>query len=93
MVDHKLRKKITAADLKLHTLDILEGCLFNGKRARRSFIQEYVGRDPIFRRWAYRGTPDIRIIVFNKSSCNGYASFTNKKSLEDVPICIRVQLG
>jgi hypothetical protein len=31
-----------------------------------AFVQEYVGRAHVFRRWAYRGTPDIRIIVFNK---------------------------
>jgi len=31
-----------------------------------AFIQEYVGRHKCFRKYAYRGTPDIRIIVFNK---------------------------
>ena len=31
-----------------------------------AFLQEYVGRHLIFRKWAYRGTPDIRIIIFNK---------------------------
>jgi alpha-L-glutamate ligase-like protein len=31
-----------------------------------AFIQEYVGRHKVFRKYAYRGTPDIRIIVFNK---------------------------
>ena len=30
------------------------------------FIQEYIGRAEVFRRWAFRGTPDIRVIVFNK---------------------------
>jgi glutathione synthase/RimK-type ligase-like ATP-grasp enzyme len=29
-------------------------------------IQEYVGRHKAFRKYAYRGTPDIRVIVFNK---------------------------
>ena len=31
-----------------------------------AFIQEYVGRHKTFRKYAYRGTPDIRVIVFNK---------------------------
>ena len=30
------------------------------------YIEEYVGRHKAFRKFAYRGTPDIRVIVFNK---------------------------
>lgn len=60
------RKRVTADDLKLHTLDILEGAYSAGNVPDVSFIQEFVGRHNAFRRFAYRGTPDIRIIVFNK---------------------------
>lgn len=60
------RERITADDLKLHTLDILEGAYSMGNVPDVAFIQEYVGRDRAFRKWAFRGTPDIRIIVFNK---------------------------
>lgn len=60
------RKKITADDLKLHILDILEGAYSIGNVPDVAFIQEYVGRHAAFRRFAYRGTPDVRIIVFNK---------------------------
>lgn len=60
------KEKVTIEDLKLHTLDILEGAFSMGNVPDVAFIQEYVGRHPIFRRYAYRGTPDIRIIVFNK---------------------------
>jgi alpha-L-glutamate ligase-like protein len=31
-----------------------------------AFVQEYVGRHKVFRKLAYRGTPDIRVIVFRK---------------------------
>jgi alpha-L-glutamate ligase-like protein len=60
------RKRINADDLKLHTLDILEGAYSMRNTPDTAFIQEYVGRHKAFRKFAYRGTPDIRIIVFNK---------------------------
>lgn len=60
------RKKVTPDDLKLHTLDILEGAFSMGNEPDVAFVQEYVGRHGAFRKFAYRGTPDIRIIVFNK---------------------------
>lgn len=60
------KQKISAEDLKLHTLDILEGAFSMGNEPDIAFIQEYVGRHLSFRKLAFRGTPDIRIIVFNK---------------------------
>lgn len=60
------KERIKAEDLKLHTLDILEGAYSMGNVPDVAFIQEYVGRAKVFKRWAYRGTPDIRIIVFNR---------------------------
>lgn len=60
------RKRVTVEDLQLHTLDILEGAYSMGDIPDRAFIQEYVGRHKAFRRFAYRGTPDVRVIVFNK---------------------------
>ncbi len=59
-------EKVSVADLKLHTLDILEGAYSMGNEPDVAFIQEYVGRAEVFKKWAYRGTPDIRVIVFNK---------------------------
>lgn len=60
------KERVTVEDLKLQTLDILEGAYSMGNVPDVAFIQEYVGRHERFRRLAYRGTPDIRIIVFNK---------------------------
>ena len=60
------KERVTVEDLKLHILDILEGAYSMGNVPDVAFIQEYVGRHRAFRRWAYRGTPDIRVIVFNK---------------------------
>lgn len=60
------REKVTVDDLKLHILDILEGAFSVRNVPDIAFIEEYVGRHKAFRKYAYRGTPDIRVIVFNK---------------------------
>lgn len=60
------RKRVTFDDLKMHTLDILEGAYNYDSVPDVAFCEEYVGRHKAFRKFAYRGTPDIRIIVFNK---------------------------
>ena len=60
------KKKIGIVDLKLHIMDILEGAYSLGNYPDVAFIQEFVGRHKAFRKYAYRGTPDIRIIVFNR---------------------------
>lgn len=60
------RKRVTEDDLKLRVLDILEGAYSMSNVPDVALIQEFVGRHKVFRKYAYRGTPDIRIIVFNK---------------------------
>ncbi|OGM56100.1 hypothetical protein A3E46_01420 [Candidatus Woesebacteria bacterium RIFCSPHIGHO2_12_FULL_46_16] len=60
------RERVTVDDLKFHVLDILEGAFSMRNEPDVAFIQEYVGRHKAFKKYAYRGTPDIRIIVFNK---------------------------
>jgi alpha-L-glutamate ligase-like protein len=60
------KKRVTVEDLKLHTMDILEGAYSIRNVPDMAFIEEFVGRHKAFRKYAYRGTPDIRVIVFNK---------------------------
>lgn len=60
------RKRVGVDDLKLHVQDIIEGAYSMGNVADSAFIEEYVGRHKRFKKYSYRGTPDIRIIVFNK---------------------------
>lgn len=60
------RNRITAEDLQLHIQDILEGAFSSGNVPDAALVQEFVGRHKAFRKYAYRGTPDIRVIVFNK---------------------------
>jgi len=58
--------RVTVDDLKLHVLDILEGAYSMGNVPDVAYIEEYVGRHKALRKFTYRGTPDIRVIVFNK---------------------------
>lgn len=57
---------VTVDDLKMHISDILEGAYSVGNFPDVALIQEYVGRHKALRKYSYRGTPDIRVIVFNK---------------------------
>ena len=60
------RNKVSIEDLKLHVLDIQEGAYSLSNVPDVAYIEEYVGRHKAFKKYAFRGTPDIRIIVFNK---------------------------
>lgn len=60
------RKRVTVSDLQLHALDILEGAYSLHNVPDVVYIEEFIGRHDAFKRYAYRGTPDIRVIVFNK---------------------------
>lgn len=60
------RTRVTVDDLKLHVFDILEGAFSKRNVPDIAYIEEFVGRHRAFRKVAFRGTPDIRVIVFNK---------------------------
>ncbi len=59
-------KELLIDDLKLHVLDILEGNYSKYDTPDIAFIEERVPKHPKFKRYAYRGTPDIRILIFNQ---------------------------
>ncbi|OGM30900.1 hypothetical protein A2630_02795 [Candidatus Woesebacteria bacterium RIFCSPHIGHO2_01_FULL_44_10] len=59
------KQKVSAEDLKLHVLDILEGAYSINNVPDKAFIEEFIGRHKAFRKYAYRGFPDIRVIVLN----------------------------
>jgi alpha-L-glutamate ligase-like protein len=60
------RRRVTKEDLELHTMDILEGAFSMHNSPDVAFVEEYVGRHKAFRKYAYRGTPDIRVIIINR---------------------------
>lgn len=59
-------KEILLDDLKLHVMDILEGNYNKYRNPDIAFIEERIPKHPIFKKRAYRGTPDIRIQLFNQ---------------------------
>jgi len=52
--------------LRMHALDILAGKYSLHNMPDRAFIEERIKIHKVFRKFTFQGTPDIRIIVFNK---------------------------
>jgi len=57
---------ITVADLRLRALDILAGQYSLHNLPDHAMVEERIKIAKVFLKYAYQGTPDIRIIVFNK---------------------------
>lgn len=59
-------QEVTDADISLHIEDILEGRFSPQDLPDIAFIEERVRIHPLFAKYAYHGTPDIRLIIFNR---------------------------
>ncbi len=59
-------KKLDIADLALHAQDILEGRYSRHNVPDKAMIEERVKIHPKFRKMRLKGTPDVRVIVFNR---------------------------
>lgn len=57
---------VNAAFFKLHALDILAGKYSLHGGQDRAFVEERIKIHKVFRRYAFQGTPDVRVIVFNQ---------------------------
>lgn len=58
--------KIDISQIRQHILDIFAGRFSLHNLPDKAFVEERVKIHPIFRKYTYRGTPDIRVIVYNK---------------------------
>jgi alpha-L-glutamate ligase-like protein len=58
--------EINLIDVKLHILDILDGNFSLNNAPDFAFIEQKVKTHRFFKKISYRGTPDIRVIVYNK---------------------------
>jgi alpha-L-glutamate ligase-like protein len=58
--------KVDASQLKLHVLDIFAGRFSLHNLPDKAFVEERIKIHPLFKRYTYRGTPDVRIIVYNR---------------------------
>ena len=57
---------INISDLRLQALDILAGQYSLHNLPDQAMIEERIKIAKVFRKYAYQGTPDVRVIVFNK---------------------------
>jgi len=67
-------------EIKLHCFDILEGQYSTYGSNHNVIVEERVAIHPIFSKYAYRGTPDIRVIVFNQVPVMGMLRLPTKAS-------------
>lgn len=58
--------KVTVEDLKSHILNILDGAFSLANMPDIAFFEERLTLLKLFKPYAYKGIPDIRVIVFNK---------------------------
>lgn len=58
-------RELSADDIRLHVNDILEGQYSTFGVTHEAFVEERVPRHTAFKRYSYRGTPDVRVIVYN----------------------------
>ena len=58
-------RTLSEDDIRLHIADILEGQYSTFGTKHMAFVEEWVGVHPKFKRYTYKGTPDVRVIVYN----------------------------
>ncbi len=59
-------RKITVQDLQLQSRDIVEGRYSRNNLADKALVEERIKIHPKFGKIAVGGTPDVRVIVFNR---------------------------
>jgi len=57
---------IDVDQMRVHTFDIIDGSYSLHNLPDTAFIEQKVITHKVFKKYTYRGTPDIRIIVFNQ---------------------------
>lgn len=70
----------SVADLRLHMADILAGRYSMDDVSDIAYIEERVRVHPVFEKYSYHGTPDIRVIVFNKIPIMSYVRLPTEES-------------
>ncbi len=78
-LDHE-KNELTEDNLKLHLTNILSGEYNTWGSSYQAIIEEFVESHPTLAKLAYRGTPDIRVIVFNSVPVMAMARIPTKES-------------
>lgn len=73
--------KIVGTDfLNLHVANILDGEYTTWGSNHKAIVEEMIPAHPSLARYAYRGTPDIRVVVFNSVPVMAMARIPTKES-------------
>lgn len=70
----------SVADLRLHMGDILAGRYSMDDLPDIAYIEERVRVHPVFEKYSYHGTPDIRVIVYNRIPVMSYVRLPTEES-------------
>lgn len=70
----------TKDDLNLHVSNILDGEFSTWGENHKAIIEEMITPHPALAKYAYRGTPDIRVVVFNSVPVMAMTRIPTKKS-------------
>lgn len=70
----------SVADIRLHVGDILAGRYSMDDLPDTAYIEERVRVHPVFEKYSYHGTPDIRVIVFNRIPIMSYVRLPTEES-------------
>ncbi|MFZ1721492.1 MAG: sugar-transfer associated ATP-grasp domain-containing protein [Microgenomates group bacterium] len=72
--------EITKEDLDLHVQNILDGEYSTWGRNHRCLVEEMIPVHPSLAKYTYKGTPDIRVIVFNSVPVMAMARIPTEES-------------
>jgi alpha-L-glutamate ligase-like protein len=67
-------------DMRLHIADILAGRYSMDDVSDAAYIEERVRVHPAFERYSYHGTPDIRVVTFNRIPIMSYIRLPTEES-------------
>lgn len=71
---------IEVRDLQLHVQDVLEGRFSMHDLPDIAYIEERILIHPVFEKFAYHGTPDIGVLVFNSIPVMAFLRLPTKES-------------
>lgn len=72
--------RLTDSDFNLHVTNILDGEYSTWGTHHRAIVEEAIGVHPALAKYTYKGTPDIRVIVFNSVPIMSMARIPTRES-------------
>lgn len=73
-------QRLTKKDINLHVTNILDGEFSTWGSAHKAIVEEMIPVHPSLAKFSYKGTPDIRVIVFNSVPVMAMARIPTKES-------------